>query len=202
MDRRSHSEPSDSMPPTHANSHDSEPNSPHAVLAQVRCSWPGQSQETTAVVLHSGRDLLVLEAPQPSYTLPAPGTLTTVVPADGSGQPLTGRLAEQGRGGRFLVALGDRPVRSGARLRVSLPATLRSPALSAPMAVEMVDLTTGGARVRGVELPVGTPVTLDFTPPGGDEPVSVRSSVAHGTHGAAQPWVGVAFRLVALRGRG
>jgi PilZ domain len=175
MDRPGHNESS----PSHTLANDSEANAPHPVQAQVRCSWPDQ---------------------QPSYTLPAPGTPTTVVATDGSSQPLTGRLAEQGRGGRFLVALGDRPVRSGARLRVSLPATLRSPALPAPVTVEMVDLTTGGARVRGAELPVGTPVTLDFTPPGRHEPVSVRASVAHGTHGGAQPWVGVAFRLVALRG--
>jgi hypothetical protein len=28
----------------------------------------------------------------------------------------------------------------------------------------------------------------------------VRAVVAHGTHGATQPWIGVTFRLVALRG--
>jgi hypothetical protein len=47
---------------------------------------------------------------------------------------------------------------------------------------------------------VGTQVTLDFTPPGRDEPVSVRALVAHATHGAVKPWIGVAFRLVAMRG--
>jgi hypothetical protein len=49
-------------------------------------------------------------------------------------------------------------------------------------------------------LPVGTPVTLDFTPPYRDEPVSVRAHVAHGTHGGQHPWIGVVFRLVAIRG--
>jgi hypothetical protein len=43
-------------------------------------------------------------------------------------------------------------------------------------------------------------VALDFTPPSRDEAVSVRAVVAHGTHRAAQPWIGLTFRLVALRG--
>jgi hypothetical protein len=84
--------------------------------------------------------------------------------------------------------------------QTSLRGTLRSRALSAPRTVEIVDLTTGGARIRGVELPVGTQVTLDFTPPYRDEPVSVRAVVAHGTHGGEQPWTGLVFRLVAMRG--
>ena len=61
-------------------------------------------------------------------------------------------------------------------------------------------LTTGGARVRGIELPVGSQVTLEFTPPYRHEMVSVRAIVAHGTHRAERPWIGVIFRLVAMRG--
>jgi hypothetical protein len=49
-------------------------------------------------------------------------------------------------------------------------------------------------------LPVGTQVTLDFIPPYRDEPVSVRAHVAHGTHGGQRPWIGIVFRLVAIRG--
>jgi hypothetical protein len=100
------------------------------------------------------------------------------------------------------VSVGERAVRSSVRLKVSLPATLRAPgqADGAAQMVEIVDLTTGGARVRGVELPVGTQVTLEFTPPYREEPVSVRGVVAHGTHDAARPWIGVLFRLVAIRG--
>jgi hypothetical protein len=86
------------------------------------------------------------------------------------------------------------------RLRVSLPGTLRCATLPQPLTVEIVDLTTGGCRVRGIELSVDSQVTLDFTPPGRDESVTVRALVAHATHGAAKPWIGVAFRLVALRG--
>jgi hypothetical protein len=86
------------------------------------------------------------------------------------------------------------------RLRVSLPGTLRCATQPQPLTVEIVDLTTGGCRVRGIEVPVGTQVTLDFTPPGRDQPVSVRALVAHATQSAVKPWIGVAFRLVAMRG--
>jgi hypothetical protein len=109
-------------------------------------------------------------------------------------------MAEHGRGGRFLVSLGDRPVRQSLRLRVSLPGTLRAPSLPAPLSIAIADLTTGGARIRGVELPVGSPVTLGFTPPAREQPVSVRAIVVHSTHRAEQPWIGVVFRLVAMRG--
>ena len=85
-------------------------------------------------------------------------------------------------------------------MKVSLPGTVRSSEFEGARTVEIVDLTTGGARLRGLELPVGTQLTLGFTPPYRDQPVSVRAVVAHGTHRAAQPWVGIVFRLVALRG--
>jgi hypothetical protein len=68
------------------------------------------------------------------------------------------------------------------------------------MTVEIVDLTTSGARIRGVELRVGTHVTLGFTPPAREHPVNVRAVVAHGTHRGEHPWIGVLFRLVAMRG--
>lgn len=170
----------------------------HAVLASVSCTWdeprPGH---IAASVLQSGRGMLVLEASDPQAALPPVGTLVAV---RGEQNQHTGRLAEHGRAGRFLVSVGDRPVRRSVRLKVSLPATVRSPALSVAQTVEIVDLTTGGARIRGVELPVGSQVTLDFTPPYREEPVSVRAVVAHGTHRADRPWIGVLFRLVALRG--
>jgi hypothetical protein len=167
-----------------------------AVLAQVRVTW--EEGETLAAVVHSARGMLVLEAPEPRAILPGIGTPVQV--NTGEVEPLSGRVAEHGRAGRFLVSVGERPVRRALRLKVSLPGTLRSPMLKAPETVEIVDLTTGGARVRGVELPVGSKVTLEFTPPYRDEPVSVRGVVAHGTHRGQQPWIGVLFRLVAIRG--
>jgi hypothetical protein len=186
----------------------------HAVLAEVICTWveseaaegaddasttrPASTVEpATAVILHAAADMLVLEAANPRQKLPALGTLVHV---QGERLKVTGRLAEHGRGGRFLVCIGSRPVRRSIRLRVSLPGTLRSPTLAQPLQVEIVDLTTGGARVRGVELPVNSQVALDFTPPGRDESVTVRALVAHATEGAEHPWIGLIFRLVALRG--
>jgi hypothetical protein len=171
----------------------------HAVLAQVRVAWGPKGLGVTAVVLHAARDMLVLEADSPGQALPPLGT-PVVVSGEVVGEHCDGRLAEHGRNGRFLVSIGERPVRRALRLKVSLPGSLHSPSLTGSVLVEIVDLTTGGARVRGVELPVGSQVTLAFTPPGRLEPVTVRALVAHGTHGAERPWIGVAFRLVALRG--
>jgi hypothetical protein len=174
-----------------------------AVLAEVTCTWgddeasPGASGRTTALLVHMGREMLVLEASDPRQALPPLGSRIRVI---GEAEPIDGRLAEHGRAGRFLVSVGDRPVRRALRLRVSLPGTLRTAALPESVEVEIVDLTTGGARIRGIELSVGSQVTLGFTPPGRTDPVSVRATVAHGTHRAQQPWIGVRFRLVAMRG--
>jgi hypothetical protein len=167
------------------------------VLTEVKVSWDGEDKGRAAFLIHAAHNMLVLEAGDPSLALPADGTSVTV---EGPKETLIGRVAEHGRAGRFLVSLGDRPVRRANRLRVSLPATVRSTELAEPREVEIVDLTTGGARVRGIQLPVGSEVNLLFTPPGRDEAVTVRASVVHGTHSAQQPWIGLAFRLVALRG--
>jgi len=166
-----------------------------AVLAHVHVTWEGGAAD--AALLHAASALLVLEATEPTLVLPPIGT---PIALQGDSPEATGHLAEHGRAGRFLVALGDRCVRRSLRLRVSLPGKLRGGAVTEWADVELADLTTGGARIRGVELPVGTQVTLAFTPPGRTEPVSVRALVAHGTHGAVRPWIGVAFRLVAMRG--
>jgi hypothetical protein len=172
-----------------------------AVLAEVTCTWShdmSAPEHTTALVVHAAREMLVLEATDPRHALPALGTLLEVT---GDIEQLTGRLAEVGRAGRFLISVSDRPVRVALRLRVSLPGTLRCATLAEPRTVEIVDLTTGGARLRGVELPVDSQVTFEFTPPGRDEPVTVRARVAHSSDNQAeQPWIGVVFRLVAMRG--
>jgi hypothetical protein len=171
-----------------------------AVLTQVICAWGDEdrtSGQTAAVLLHAGESVLLLQTADPRTPLPPVGTLVRVT---GTTYVAIGRLAEDGREGRFLVTPGDRPVRRTARLKVSLPGTVRSLRLREPLQVEIVDLTTGGARVRGVELPVGTQLTLDFAPPGREELVSVRAVVVHGTHHGQQPWIGVQFRLVSMRG--
>jgi hypothetical protein len=154
-------------------------------------------QRASAVIVHIARDMLVLEAVDPHQPLPPLGMLVRVY---GETRKHTGRVAELGRAGRFLLSLGSRPVRRATRLRVSLAGTLRCPALPEPVLVEIADLTTGGARVRGVELPVDSQVSIDFTPPGRDQSVTVRALVVHATQGAELPWIGVTFRLVAMRG--
>src|SRR5690349_2171179 len=99
----------------------------HAVLAELECRWGDTPPESTrAVVVHAGRDMWILEASDPNFALPAMGTEVRLI--DESGEQV-GRLAEHGRGGRFLVSLGERAVRRVVRLRVSLPGVLRSSAL-------------------------------------------------------------------------
>jgi hypothetical protein len=170
----------------------------HAVLAEVTCSWgKARAEHLTAVILHAARDMWILEAADARLSLPPLGTEMRV---SGEHQQMTVRLAEHGRGGRFLVSIGDRPVRRVSRMRVSLPGTLRCATLAEPRSVEIVDLTTSGCRVRGIDLPAGSQLALEFTPPGRDESVTVRGLVVHGTARDAQPWIGVLFRLVALRG--
>jgi PilZ domain-containing protein len=168
------------------------------VLTQVHVSWKGESART-AFLIHAAPNMLVLDAGDVDHGLPPEGMEVSV---ETPRETLIGRVAEHGRAGRFLVALGDRPVRRANRLPVSLPAIVRAahPYTGELCEVEIVDLTTGGARVRGMELPVGADVNLCFTPPGREEPVTVRAGVVHATQGAQHPWMGLAFRLVALRG--
>jgi hypothetical protein len=162
---------------------------------RVELAWE-PDQHSTATVVHASRTMLVLEAADPNQVLPPLGTTIAVDAAVGK---MMGRLAEHGRRGRFLLSIGERAVRRGLRLKVSLPGSLRTRDL-APVTVEIVDLTTAGARVRGLELPIGTQVTLEFTPPGRNDAVAVRAMVAHSTEQSPQPWIGVRFRLVALTG--
>jgi hypothetical protein len=172
-----------------------------ALLAEVTCSWSGDdetvAQRFAAAVIHRSAALLILEAIDPRQVMPPLGALVHVTDDLGTAET---RMAEHGRGGRFLLSVGERPVRQALRVRVSVEARLRSPLLRDTVKVEIVDLTTSGARIRGLELPVGSQVTVEFTPPAREQPVSVRAIVAHGTHNADQPWIGVLFRLVALRG--
>jgi hypothetical protein len=167
------------------------------VLTEVTVSWDGETTGCAAYLIHAAHNVLVLEASDPSLPLPTDGTLVTV---EGPRERLVGKVAEHGRAGRFLVSLGDRPIRRATRVRLSLPARARSAHLGETREVEIVDLTTGGARVRGIQVPVGSELNLYFTPPGRDEPVAVRASVVHANATAQQPWIGLAFRLVVLRG--
>lgn len=166
-----------------------------AAPEQVELAWE-PDQHSSATVVHASRTMLVLEAADPNQVLPPLGTTIAVESALGK---MLGRLAEHGRRGRFLLSIGERAVRRALRLKVSLAGSLRTRDL-APVQVEIIDLTTAGARVRGLELPIDTQVTLEFTPPGRSDTVAVRAMVAHTTEQSAQPWIGVRFRLVALTG--
>ncbi len=186
MERRASSE----APPGQA-----EPGAAHTVLARVEVRWA--EGETSALVLHATPDVLVLERVAGQAGLPDVGTRVVISGGSSSG---AGRVAEHGRSGRFLVARGHRPLRAGARLKCSLPATLRGPGLATPALVEIVDLTSAGARVRGIDLAVGSQLMLAFTPPGKNDAVTVSAVVVHGARHSARPCIGVNFKLVAMPG--
>jgi hypothetical protein len=68
--------------------------------------------------------------------------------------------------------------------------------LYGPVEVRITDLSTGGARVEGILLPVGSEVELRFTPPGRPAPINVLGFVVRSLDQGATPTLGVAFRLV------
>jgi hypothetical protein len=111
-------------------------------------------------------------------------------------QLLNGRLAAHGVGGRFLVTIGARAIRRSRRFAVDLPGVARSSQLYGLVDVHIADLSTGGARLEGIELPVGAEVELRFTPPGRKEPLTVLGFVVRTIESVGTPTLGVAFRLV------
>lgn len=85
------------------------------------------------------------------------------------------RLATFAPDGRYLLALGKRPVRGAARVHVDLAATLRT---HAQFEAKVVDLSSSGARIRSAaSLPVGSECELSFVPPGRDERMTQRCVV-------------------------
>jgi hypothetical protein len=62
--------------------------------------------------------------------------------------------------------------------------------------VRVKDLSTGGARIEGIDLPIGSDVGLLFTPPGRQEPIKVLGFVVRAIQGVDGPTIGVAFRMV------
>jgi len=111
-------------------------------------------------------------------------------------QTLTGRLAAHGVAGRFLVSVGERAIRRSRRFAVDVPGIARSPQLYGPVEVRVKDLSTGGARIEALELPLGSDVELTFTPPGRQQPLTVLGFVVRNIDRAETPTLGVAFRLV------
>lgn len=111
-------------------------------------------------------------------------------------QLLTGRIAAHGVAGRYLVSLGERPIRRSRRFPVDLPGSAKSGHLYGAVDVRITDLSAGGARVQGIDLPIGSDVELRFTPPGHAASLTVLGFVVRTIGQTGVPTVGVAFRLV------
>jgi hypothetical protein len=148
-----------------------------------------------AEVIASTPGVLLLQSTERNTPLPPLGTPIRVR-SEWDRQQINGRMAAHGVAGRFLVSLGERAIRRAKRFNVELTGVARSAQLRVPLEVRIVDLSTGGARVEGVQLPVGTEVALLFTPPGRSAPIDVLGFVVRVIEDAETPSVGVAFRLV------
>jgi hypothetical protein len=148
-----------------------------------------------AEVIGSTANVLLLQALDPTEALPVLGTIVRLR-VEWDRQVLNGRLAAHGVAGRFLVSIGERAIRSSRRFPVSLPGTAQSVHLYGAVEVRIADLSTGGARVEGIDLPVGSDVSLTFTPPGRPAPINVVGFVVRAIGGTEVPTLGVAFRLL------
>jgi hypothetical protein len=148
----------------------------------------------SARVLGSTANVLLLEGTEGQH-LPPLGTLVRLK-LQWDRETLTGRLAAHGVAGRFLVSVGERAIRRSRRFAVDVPGIARSAQLYGPVEVRVKDLSTGGASIEGLELPVGSEVELTFTPPGRKQPLTVLGFVVRNIDRAETPTLGVAFRLV------
>jgi len=148
-----------------------------------------------AEVIGSTGNVLLLQAGDPKLTLPSLGTPIRMR-VDWDRQLVSGRIAAHGAGGRFLISIGERAIRRSRRFPVDLAGSVTSAHLYGPVEVHIVDLSSGGARVEGLELPVGSELELTFTPPGRPGPINVLGFVVRTIESGDVPTVGVAFRLV------
>jgi hypothetical protein len=149
---------------------------------------------TRAQIIGSTEGVLLVQGPDDT-PVPTLGTLIRLR-VEWDRQLLQGRIAAHGVAGRYLVALGERPIRRSRRFPVDLPGTAGSAHLYGAVNVRITDLSTGGARVEGMDLPIGSDVELQFTPPGHTARLTVLGFVVRSISSADVPTVGVAFRLV------
>lgn len=148
-----------------------------------------------AAILGSTSGVLLVQGHLPRESQPPLGTPVRLR-LEWDRQHLSGRLAAHGVGGRFLVALGERPIRRSRRFNVDLAASLRSGHLAGGVQQARVrDLSSGGARVEGIQLPIGADVELHFTPPDRSEPIAVLGFVVRLVERDGVKSIGVAFRL-------
>src|SRR5438128_819953 len=119
---------------------------------------------------------MLLEGDKPLATPLPPGSpLRIGLP--GSPHLLPGRLAAYGEDDRFLVALGSRAVRGAARVRADLRAVVQRARSDAGLPVRIVDLSSSGARLRGLAFVVGADFDLRFIPPGRTDQVTLHCVV-------------------------
>lgn len=146
-----------------------------------------------AEVLGSTANVLLLQGEE-GVQLPALGTPIRLK-LDWDRQLVIGRLAANGVASRFLVTVGERAIRRSRRFPVSLPGVIRSPHVQASHDVRVVDLSSGGARVEGIELPLGAELVLRLVPPGRGAAVDLHGFVVRSIEAAHVPTIGIAFRL-------
>jgi hypothetical protein len=155
----------------------------------------GSGNVVIAEVIGSTPSVLLLQGPDTGSKIAPLGALVRLR-VEWDHQALSGRLAAHGVAGRFLVSIGQRGIRRSRRFAVDLPGIARSPQLAGLVEVRVVDLSTGGARVEGIELPVGSELELRFTPPGQPAPITALGFVVRMIEIDDVRSVGLAFRLV------
>jgi hypothetical protein len=148
-----------------------------------------------ADVLGSTMNVLLLQGLDRGAAMPALGTPVRLR-VEWDRQLLSGRIAAHGVAGRFLISLGERAIRRSRRFAIDVPGVATSAQLHGRVDVRVKDLSSGGARVEGIDLPIGSDVGLKFAPPGRSEPINVLGFVVRAIEGTSVPAVGVAFRLV------
>ncbi len=162
---------------------------------RVSVLW-GPDHEVPSTVVRSTLHVALLEAKQMPEGLRQLGVLIRLE-SPGDPAPLPARLAALGKGGRYLVSLGYRPIRRSPRTSVDLPTLVKSPALDGVVLARIVNLSETGARVQGVQLPIGEEVDLSFTPPEGNggetDRMTVRGQVVRHIVDAENVEIGVHF---------
>ena len=153
-----------------------------------------------ARILHLTSSVLLLEGDKPAGQAMKPGALVRIG-RPGRPPATPARVAADGQGARYLLALGLRAVRGLPRVKVDLPAIVGAPGLPGPVAARIVDISSSGARVRGVTLRPGSDCEVSFVPPGRRELVTARSVVVHQQTQRVPAEVGVAFRGAGLEYR-
>jgi hypothetical protein len=172
---------------------------PDTALAAPLPTDPARAVQVTfgravasARLVQATPNVLLLEGELPGGARLPVGTPLRVT-RPGQAELLEARLAAHGDRGRYLVALGSRAVRGAARVRVDLPALARGRALGGQHSARVVDLSSSGARVRGVRLPVGSEFELCFVPPGRRAGVRLGCVVVRAVDDVEPPEVGVTF---------